>query len=133
MMTPLDSTAAPDDEPPAGDPLRRLLEDIMVEAHLDDLDLPHVVVCGTSTGIQVLTGPFPTALAALEAAAEEERRERLQDPDTDLRFGVRALNPVPCEWLRPSEPAPMRRSLVLSQSLLILAQLRLFLRRLDRR
>jgi hypothetical protein len=95
------STPAPDDRPPAAphsDPVDRLVEDIVVQSLLEDLDLPHVVVCRTGTGSTTLMGPFPTALAALEAAARDEAQERAEDPDTDLAFGVQALNPVG-EWL----------------------------------
>jgi hypothetical protein len=99
-MAALNPSPAPDNPPAAAsaahsDPVGRLIEDIVVQSLLDDLDLPHVVVCGSSTGIITLTGPFPTALAALEAAAREEAHERAQDPQSDLTFGVRALNPIP--------------------------------------
>jgi hypothetical protein len=75
----------------------RLLEEVVVQGLLEDLDLPHVVVCRTGTGSTTLMGPFPTALAALEAAARDEAQERAEDPDTDLTFAVQALNPLP-EW-----------------------------------
>jgi hypothetical protein len=97
-MPAFDTAPDPEDRPgtptfPGDDPVHRMIEDVVVRVHLDDLDLPHVVVCRTGAGVEHLSGPFPTAIAALAAATEEEAEERRQDPDTALTFGVMALNP----------------------------------------
>jgi hypothetical protein len=77
--------------------VERLVEEIVVETLMEELDLPHVMVCRDDTDSITLVGPYPTALAAVEAAARAEAQERAVDPDTDLAFGVQALNPT-SEW-----------------------------------
>jgi hypothetical protein len=73
--------------------LGRRLAAAMVEAEVDLLTHAHIVVCTDgSNGITTYTGPFPDALAAVEAAAELEDSLACDEPA--LRCVVAPLFPA---------------------------------------
>lgn len=76
--------------------VRELLLNALARDSVDELKLPHAVVCtDPSTGCVSYSGPYEDGLAALCAADRDHQNEQLHDPDTQMVFSVVPL-------LRPS-------------------------------
>ena len=56
----------------SGDLVERLMN-LLVEAEADSADRPHILICSGQSGVTSYMGPFPTALAAMAAAEEQQQ------------------------------------------------------------
>lgn len=55
------------------DELVEKLIGLLVDAEGDTADHPHILICCGESGVTSYLGPFPTAMAAMAAADEQER------------------------------------------------------------
>ncbi|MCW2787227.1 MAG: hypothetical protein JWP74_3744 [Marmoricola sp.] len=71
------------------------LEQAVVQASLEEIDLPHIVVCrDAETGTASYSGPFPNGIAALSFADREIATDRDGRGGAPFDFTVAALYPA---------------------------------------
>lgn len=81
--------------PPWGDhpeKIEALVRQVVIEMELDELDLPHIVVCDSGASV-TYSGPYRTALEAMLAADRDEHSLR-ENGVHDYVFSVAPLHGV---------------------------------------